>query len=200
MTTLNVIPGLVLTGAMFEVAADGIDRYVPDLAPLSFERFTDPAGWWMIPDEDGNGYKAELQLLNTTQRTIRLNRWFLPDLRGGQESRPHSHPWHFAARVLAGGYTEDRFERIGAGNGDQPTVREQLGIEHQAGGVNEVPRSVYHEVTQIHDPSATLSLMICGRGQRGQWGYLNTTTGVHTPTAPAPDFAAKLRHLNPHQY
>ncbi|SFQ27934.1 hypothetical protein SAMN05421854_11079 [Amycolatopsis rubida] len=29
---------------------------------------------------------------------------------------------------------------------------------------------------------------------------INTLTGLHTPTSPDPDFKAKLRQLNPHQY
>ncbi|MCI2422492.1 hypothetical protein MOQ72_34200 [Saccharopolyspora sp. K220] len=79
-------------------------------------------------------------------------------------------------------------------------MRAQLGVEHRAGGRNDVPRSVYHEVIEIHEPGRTLSLMVCGRGERGAWGYLDTSTGLHTPTSPDPDFKAKLRQLNPHQY
>uniref|UniRef100_UPI003F4977B7 hypothetical protein n=1 Tax=Amycolatopsis sp. CA-096443 TaxID=3239919 RepID=UPI003F4977B7 len=91
----------------------------------------------------------------------------------------------------------DPFPGIGDLVDGQPPVRAQLGIEHRAGGRNDVPRSVYHEVTEIHEPGRTLSLMVCGRGERGAWGYLDTT-GLHTPTAPDPDFKAKLRQLNPH--
>uniref|UniRef100_UPI003F492805 hypothetical protein n=1 Tax=Amycolatopsis sp. CA-096443 TaxID=3239919 RepID=UPI003F492805 len=82
----------------------------------------------------------------------------------------------------------------------QPPVRAQLGVEHRADGRNDVPREVYHEVTEIHEPGRTLSLMVCGRGERGTWGHLNTSTGLHTPTLPNPGFKAKLRQLNPHQY
>lgn len=203
MPTLEVIPGLIVDDTMFELAAQAIQTHAPDLAPLTFSRFTSASDWWMIPDDDGNGYKAELTLRNDRDKTIRINNWYLPDLRGGQESRPHSHPWPFTAMIISGGYTEDRYE-VSPGQGiiiaGEPPVRAQLGVEHQVGGRNEVPRSVYHEVTEIFQPGNTLSLMICGRGERGQWGYLNTCNGRHTPTAPDPHFQAKLRQLNPHQY
>lgn len=84
------------------------------------------------------------------------------------------------------------------GTGDlmdgQPPVREQLGFEHRAGSVNDVPRSDDHEVAEIHEPGRTLTLMVCGRGDKGAWGYLDTSSGVHTPAVPDPDFKAKLRH------
>lgn len=202
MPKLEVIPGLILDDAMFDLAAAAIQTHAPDLPPLTFQRFTSATGWWMIPDDDGNGYKAELTLRNDREKTYRLNNWFLPDLRGGQQSRPHSHPWPFTARIISGGYAEDRYEAtrsitVSAG---EPTVSAQLGVEHLAGGHNDVPRSVYHEVTDIFQPGNTFSLMVCGRGERGQWGYLNTSNGQHTPTAPDPNFQAKLRKLNPHQY
>lgn len=60
---------------MFETAAAGVLEFAPDVAPLTWETFIDPVGWWKIPDDDCVSYKAELTL------------------RGGQESRPHSHPW-----------------------------------------------------------------------------------------------------------
>jgi hypothetical protein len=45
----------------------------------------------------------------------------------------------------------------------------------------------------------------CGTSSLGSrhecdaWSYLDTTTGVHAPTSPDPDFQATLHHLNPHQ-
>ncbi|MCI2422488.1 hypothetical protein MOQ72_34180 [Saccharopolyspora sp. K220] len=93
MFTVEVAPGLVLDEAMYEVAAAGILEYAPDVAPLTKETFVAPTGWWIIPDDDCVGYKAELVLRNDRDRTIKLNNWYLPDLRGGEESRPHSHPW-----------------------------------------------------------------------------------------------------------
>lgn len=200
MPTVEVIPGLVLDDALYEAAAAGIVNCAPEFAPLSFERFTAASSWWMIPDDDCNGYKAVLEFCNDPERTVWLHDWLLPDLRGGEESRPHSHPWQFASTILTGGYTEDRYERTGDLATDEPSVREQLGVEHRAGSVNDVPRSVYHEVTEIHEPGRTLTLMVCGRGEKAAWGYLDTRSGVHTPTAPDPDFKTKLRHLNPHQY
>jgi hypothetical protein len=113
MSSVEVIRGLVLDERMFETAAEGVAIHAADVGPLTWEKFVDPAEWWMIPDDYGNGYKAELTLRNDRERTIRLNNWFLPGLWGGDESRPHSHPWWFEARVIAGGYTEDRYERTG---------------------------------------------------------------------------------------
>lgn len=183
------------------MAAVGIQTYAPDVAPLTWETFVDPVSWWMIPDETGEGYKAELTLRNDGERTIRLNNWFLPDLRGGEVSRPHSHPWWFEARVLAGGYTEDRYERLGDHVAGAPSVREQLGVEHRAGGRNEVPLSVYHEVTEIHEPGRTLSLMVCGRSEKVAWGYLDTASGCHMPVLRDPaereQFRMRLYRLNP---
>ncbi|WP_280361313.1 hypothetical protein [Nocardia wallacei] len=200
MSSVVVAPGLVLDETLYELSAAGVLHYAPDLAPLTWETFTTPRRWWIIPDTDCRGYKAELTLHTDPARTIRLNRWYSPDLRGGQQPRPHSHPWPFDAWILTGGYTEDRYEPTGDQITGEPAVRAQLGIEHRAGGHNTVPRSVYHEVTHIHEPGRTLSLMVCGAGEPAAWGYLDTTTARHTPTAPDPDFDAKLRHLNPHQY
>ena len=66
-----------------------------------------------------------------------------------------------------------------------------------AGGVNSVGREVYHEVTEVHAPGGTLSLMVCGRGERGRWGYLDLATGLHRAAAPDPGFGERLRALNP---
>jgi hypothetical protein len=82
---------------------------------------------------------------------------------GGDAPAPHSHPWDFAAHVLLGGYSEDRYTP------DGDSVRADRGVEHVVGGVNSVGREVYHEVTEIHAPGATLSLMVCGRRERGRW-------------------------------
>lgn len=196
-----IAPGLVLDETLYGVAAEGVLHHTPDLAPLTWETFTTPRRWWIIPDTDCLGYKAELTLHTDHARTIRLNRWYSPDLRGGQQPRPHSHPWPFDAWLLSGGYTEDRYELNQAElHQMQPSVREQLNVEHRAGDRNPVPRSRYHEVTHIHEPGDTLSLMVCGPGEPAAWGYLDVSTGQHTPAAPDPDFDAKLRQLNPHQY
>lgn len=193
MTTLQIAPGLVLDDALYSAAAAGIAAHAPGIAPLTWDRFTAPTDWTLVPDDSGAGYKAELGLLNAREATVKVNLWFTPDLRGGQEPAPHSHPWHFRAYVLLGGYSEDRYTPDGS------TVRANRGVEHGAGGVNDVPRSVYHEVTEIHDPGRTLTLMVCGHGERGRWGYLDLATGQHRTAVPDPDFGARVRAINPHR-
>lgn len=188
----TIVPGLTVDSELFEAAAHGLTTHAPERAPLTWPTFIDPAGWTLVPDDCGSGYKAELVLLNTRERTLKINLWYLPDLRGGQRSQPHSHPWDFAAHVLLGGYSEDRYTPDGS------RVLAQRGVEHRQGGVNDVSRRVYHEVTEIHAPGRTLTLMMCGRGQRGAWGYLDTDTGQHISVRPDPKFAGRLRALNPH--
>jgi hypothetical protein len=193
MKTIIIVPGLELTEAMYEAAAPGVAAHAPEFAPLTWERFTAPSDWWLVPDDCGDGYKAELVLREDAQAAVKLNLWFLPDLRGGEQSRPHSHPWDFRAHVLLGGYSEDRYVP------DAGAVRAERAVEHRSGGVNAVPRTVYHEVTEVHEPGRTLTLMVCGRGERGAWGYLDTSTGQHLPVPPDPKFGTRLRVLNPHQ-
>lgn len=194
MTMIQIAPGLVLDDELFGAAEAGVSAHAPHLAPLTWRQFAEPAGWTLVPDDCGDGYKAELVLLNTREATAKINLWFLPDLRGGQEPTPHSHPWAFDAHVLLGGYSEDRYTPDGTG-----MVRAERGVEHAAGGVNGVPRSVYHEVTAIHEPGRTLTLMVCGRGERGAWGYLDLATGQHRHVEPDRTFAARLRAINPHR-
>ncbi|MFE7116616.1 hypothetical protein ACFU99_14505 [Streptomyces sp. NPDC057654] len=193
MQTTTIVPGLVVDNKLFEATAHGLATHVPEHEPLAWSTFTDSAGWTLVPDERGDGYKAELVLLNTMARTIKINLWFLADRRGGQQSQPYSHPWPFTAHILLGGYNEDRYTPNGA------SVLAQRGVEHREGDVNEVPRRIYHEATDIHDPSRTLTLMMCGPGQRGTWGYLDTSTGQHIPVQPDPEFTSRLKALNPHQ-
>ncbi|MEU5976404.1 hypothetical protein [Streptomyces sp. NPDC047315] len=97
-----IIPGLKVTHDMYEATRAALAKQVPDRPPLAWEHFVAPAGWTLVPDEDGEAYKAELTLLNTIERTLRANIWYAPDLRGGRQSQPHSHPWAFDAHVLLG--------------------------------------------------------------------------------------------------
>lgn len=193
MTTTTIIPGLVVDETLFEAAADGITTHLPDLAPLSWETFTASTGWTLVPDEHGDAYKAELVLRNTIESTVKINLWTLPDRRGGEQPKPHSHPWEFTSRILLGGYTEDRYDTAG------DLVSTELNAVHRSPSANHVPRSLYHEVTEIHEPSRTLTLMICQRGERGTWGYLDVDRGCHVPNEPDPLFLDRLRALNPHQ-
>ncbi|MGF6881747.1 hypothetical protein ABH933_001258 [Nocardia sp. GP40] len=196
MVTIEIVPGLVVDETMYEATAAGVAAYVPELGPLSWTQFVNPARWWLNPDQDGNCYKAELSL----SANVWVNKWELPDIRGGQKPRPHSHPWRFESRLLTGGYTENRYERTETATSGTPPVRELLGIEHRTGELNTVEGWEYHEIPEVHEPGRTLSLMICGPGVEGAWGYLDVSTGKHTPGAPDPDYEARLRALNPHRY
>jgi hypothetical protein len=44
----------------------------------------------------------------------------------------------------------------------------------------------------------TLTLMDCGQGKPGEWGYLDPDTGRFNRNAPDPQFMALLRDRNPH--
>ena len=188
-----VLPGLTITDTLREAAVHGVAVHAPDLAHLLPRLLLDPTAWWAVPDERGDAYKHELVVHTTRERTLKLNVWTLPDLRGGQTSRPHSHPWPFVAHILHGGYTEDRYLP------DAGTVLAHRRVEHAAGEANDVGLHVYHEVTEIHEPGATLSLMVCGPGERGRWGYLDTDTGAHRAVERDLAFRARLAALNPHQ-
>ncbi|MEU7162228.1 hypothetical protein AB0A98_38305 [Streptomyces chrestomyceticus] len=194
MKTTRIIPGLVVDEAMLEAAAAALPAHAPELGPLSWECFTAPANWWMVPDEAGDACKAELVLREDTEATVKVNLWLLPDRRAADgRPAPHSHPWDFRSWILLGGYDEDRYE-LSDGH-----VRADLAVAHRSGTVNEIDRALYHEVTGIHEPGRTLSLMVCGPGVRGSWGYLDPDTGRCVPSAPDPGFTDRLRALNPHR-
>ncbi|MHA5054855.1 hypothetical protein [Streptomyces sp. SD15] len=112
---------------------------------------------------------------------MKINLWNAPDRRGDTAPKPHSHPWAFTAHILTGGYNEDRYTLTG------DHVHTQLDVTHLGGSTNSISHSDYHEVTEIHERGRTLSLMVCGPGQRGAWGYLDTDAGRHVPHQPAPD-------------
>ncbi|MFE7135431.1 hypothetical protein ACFVIM_31685 [Streptomyces sp. NPDC057638] len=193
MTTVEIAPGLVLDDEQFGAAEAGVAARAPGLGALTWERFTTPRDWTLVPDECGRGYKAEFVLFSTRAATAKVNVWFAPDLRRGREPfpHPHSHPWAFDAHVLLGGYDEDRYTPDGG------AIRAERGVEHRAGGLNRVPLEVYHEVTAVHEPGRTLTLMVCGPGERGRWGYLDLATGQHRGAAPDPGFTERLKALNP---
>ncbi|MEJ8652790.1 hypothetical protein WKI65_33190 [Streptomyces sp. MS1.AVA.3] len=189
----TVVPGLTVTSEMFEAASAGVGNQIEELAPLTWERFIDPSGWTLIPDDRGDAYKAELVLRRTAESTVKINLWRLPDRRGGDQAHPHDHPWAFRSHVLLGGYEEDRYIPQGG------QVVPNLGFSHASGTVNELPLAVYHDVTEVHEPDRTLTLMVCAAGTTGQWGYLDTDTGEHVATSPDPHFINRLRALNPHK-
>ncbi len=86
MSPVVVAPGLVLDETLYEVAAEGVLHHTPDRAPLTWETFTSPRRWWIIPDTDCLGYRAELTLHADRARTIRLNRWYRPTHRHNRTS------------------------------------------------------------------------------------------------------------------
>lgn len=193
MTDRNVLPGLVITSVMLDAALAGVADHATDLA-VPAEDLLDPMSWWAVPGPDGAPYKWERTFLDSVDRTVRLNVWRSPDLRDNERSKPHSHPWPFTAHVLLGGYEEDRYVP------DAGLVLRNTKIEHTEGGRNDVGLHVYHEVTHIEHPGRTVSLMVCGRGERGRWGYLDPDTGEHRRAEREPGFDAMLRAVNPHHY
>jgi hypothetical protein len=157
---------------------------------ITWGDFIDQDNWFFVPDPDGVGYKAEYLVLRSEDRTVKINLWMKPDLRAGDAPMPHNHPWPFTAYVLMGGYTESRYEVV---DGKVTTTTE----EHRAGDKNHVPLDLFHEVTEIHDPGRTLTLMVCGRGNKGQWGYIDPNTGEFRPNQPDPTFLERAREINP---
>lgn len=195
MRTLEIIPGLTVDDTMFETAADGIARLAPTLGPLTYADFTDPRTWSNIPDDQGELSKSEKTLTRTAELTLRLNVWYREDLRGSGAPMPHNHPWEtFTGNLLMGGYDEDRWTLTDPGN-----VIENLDVHHGAPAANIVDHRTYHEVRGVHAPGRTMSLMVCGRGRRGDWGYLDVVTGEHRKLQPVTNFDAMYAALNPHQ-
>ncbi|MFF4607905.1 hypothetical protein ACFY12_34855 [Streptomyces sp. NPDC001339] len=186
---MEIIPGLIVDEEMYDKAVHGLIEHTPE-EKLTWESFTDEHSWLLIPGLDGAGYKAELVLRREKDRTIKINLWMAPDLRAGQTPAPHNHPWEFHAHILMGGYTEQRYQLVDG------KVRTETQI-HEAGGQNHLPLDIYHEVTKIHAPARTLTLMVCSGGRKGDWGYLNTETAVFAANQPDPTFKAHLQALNP---
>ncbi|MBY8887267.1 hypothetical protein K7472_20830 [Streptomyces sp. PTM05] len=195
MDPVLIAPGLTLTDVLYETAAVGAAAYAADLAPLTWEQFISPMSWWLVPDGSGRLSKAELTLAEGRDRTVKFNVWYAPDLRGpGGVPCPHSHPWPFESKILLGGYTEDRYVLDGG------QVRAETGRKHVQGTANPVGRDLYHEVVELHTaPGATMTLMLCGQGERGTWGHLDPATGSVTPPQRDPFFPERLRALNPHR-
>ena len=193
MRTVTVVPGLVLDEELYGLAEAGLWAFAPGLVACTWEWFTDPANWALIPDPSCFGYKAELLLQRAAERTTKINLWMGPDLRAGETPKPHNHPWEqFTAHVLAGGYLETRYEP--SPQGGAPVVQDR---SHSAGGRNIVPKATFHEVIEVADPGRTLTLMDCGPGIQGQWGYMDPHTGEFSANEPDPAFSARLRQLNP---
>jgi hypothetical protein len=195
MTTIAVLPGLDLDDELYNLAADALrdhrgdcDRCV-DLAPLTWQRFTDPASWALIPAPDGHAYKADCVL----SPDVRVVYWMRPDERDPAGPRPHNHPWRwFRSKILRGGYTETRWDT------DQPGVPVAYTATHQAGDVNVVLHTTYHEVVGLLMPG-TCTFLVSGPGTPNDWGYLDLDTGRHCPYEVDPGFDARFAALNPHR-
>lgn len=192
---VTIAPGMTVTVDQFEKVAAALAEHAPEVA-VSWDQWIDPSRWGLVPDEDtGRCYKAEFTLSDHPGLLRRVNVWFEPDLRVKGRPRPHSHPWPFTAHVLTGGYSEDRYVLDG---GD--VHQEQA--EHRPDGVNDMPRDLFHEVTDLHtEPGGTLTLMVASApGVRGGWGYLDPSTGRYDPAPPSSDaFWRAWRALNPHR-
>ncbi|QIZ37835.1 hypothetical protein [Saccharopolyspora sp. ASAGF58] len=195
MSTVEVLPGLVLDETIYGATADGMATYAPGILALTWEQFVAPDNWLLVPDDQGHLSKAELTVVKTAEQTVKVNVWFRSDLRGGDKPMPHDHPWKtFTGHVLLAGYDEDRWWVDTRGD-----VRADLGVRHASPAANTVDRGTYHEVTAIHEPGRTVSLMVCGPGERGRWGYLDIETGEHRRIQPVKNFDAMLAALNPHR-
>ncbi|MDL4813176.1 hypothetical protein [Actinomadura opuntiae] len=192
--TATIAPGLTVTTAQYEAAAAALTAHAPDVS-LTWRDWTTPHRWGLVPDETtGRCYKAEFTLQDHPAGLLRrINLWFEPDVREKGRPRPHSHPWPFTAHVLTGGYSEDRYILDGGVH--------QEHAEHRPGGTNDLPRNLFHEVTELHEPGATLTLMVASApGVWGGWGYLCPDTGRYDPSPPPSDaFTRAWRDLNPHR-
>ena len=189
MKPVEIVPGLIVDEEMFDAGVAGLKAHAPD-ERLTWDSFTDEQNWTLVPDPDGSGYKAEYLVRREEERTVKINVWFSPDLRDGEAPKPHNHPWEFTAFILLGGYTEDRYEVVD-GNVNKSTQ------EHKAGEQNHLPLTTFHEVTQISEPGRTLTLMVCGAGREGAWGYLDPVTGEFEENRSDPGFGRRLEDLNP---
>lgn len=205
-----IIPGISVDDEMYQAAAEGLALHAPDQRSLTWESFTDPSRWWLVPSPDDDdagipiGYKAELELVQTVDLTIKINIWYLPDLRRGETSTPHTHPWEvMEAHPVLGGYTDEHWQRTATG-----LLVQQGSATNVPGGVNRIFARDYHEVVEIAEPGRTVSVMICGRRlhddtNRGIWGHLDLATGCHVPVRRDPvqqqRFQARRRAINPHR-
>lgn len=214
MKRITVAPALVLDDEMFELSRVALDQRAPEqVAGFTWERFVARESWVLVPDvehPDEPFYKAEFVIKQGAPylQTIKLNVWRSPDLRKDGAPMPHSHPWPFKGHVLLGGYEEDRYLASNDHLLAEPhsswslgQVDQTAGFVHQAGDVNDISLTTFHEVTRILEPGRTLSLMDCGLGIKEGWGYLNPDTGQYTPNKLSPidaRFKPLLLDRNPH--
>lgn len=215
MFRVNVAPSLVLDEEMYEAALDGLNRCAPGLIKgFTWEWFTARENWRLIPDvenPDEPFFKAEciIQQEPPYLQTIKANIWRSADLRRDGAPIPHSHPWPFKGHLLLGGYNEDRYtvqhtNRLTVDPYSQwevGNISQTRGVTHAAGGTNSIGLTTFHEVTRVHEPGRTLSLMDCDLGRKGGWGYLDPDSGLYIPNKQSPidpRFKSLFLDRNPH--
>lgn len=142
-----------------------------------------------IPDGLGGAYKTELVVERSQDTTTKINWWHGSDPR----REPHNHPWPFESTIESGGYTADRYYFDHLGNVVGPITD-----TYAAGDVNKMPQDCFHVVRDVL-PGTRTTMRIGAMVGDGEWGHLNTSTGVVTPSSAANNgFIAQLRALNPH--
>lgn len=217
MTTVTVASSLVLDDDMFEQSREQLALYAPDeVEDFTWERFVARESWLLIPDVENPDlpwYKAEFVIKNRPpyEQTVKLNVWMSADLRRNGAPQPHSHPWEsFTGHVFMGGYVEDRYRPVRASLiANDPHSAHDVGLRdlardvvHRAGSHNDIDQTIFHEVTEVLEPGRTLSLMNCGLGRPGGWGYLDPETGLYIPSSESetdPRFRELFLDRNPHR-
>lgn len=153
-----------------------------------------------LPDGKGGTFRSQLVIFRSLERTEKINWWH------GLEPRrdPHSHPWSFESTILAGGYTEQRWEID-----DKLDVGYIGEFTYKVGDVVRVPHGQFHLVTAVEP--GTVTHMRCGPVKMGgRWHYMtghnrnpNAPDGVFrqvTLEDPAgdPNYIENLRAINPY--
>lgn len=208
MRVVEVIPGLILDEEIFGAAAECLAAHAPAHCALTWEAFTDPARWWLVPspDDDDTGvplaYKAEFVVVQTADLTIKINIWYRPDLRAGEISKPHTHPWLvMEAHPAMGAYEDEHWHRTATG-----LLVQKGSVLNVPGSVNRIFDRDYHEVKYVASPGRTVSVIVCGRwlhdeAHKGIWGHLDLDTGCHVPVQRDPveqeRFRVRMYRINP---
>jgi hypothetical protein len=207
-TATEIIPNIVVDDELYAAAAAGLTVHVPSQPLLTWQEFTDPIRWWLVPspEDDAAGvplaYKAEFVVTMTTDLTVKINIWHRPDLRSTETSKPHTHPWEvMEAYPVLGGYEDEHWHRTASGQ-----LVQQGSVLNMPGSVNRIFARDYHEVTAVTEPGRTVSVLVCGRwihdeAHRGVWGHLDLRTGRHIPVErdeiERERFRTRMHRINP---
>jgi hypothetical protein len=212
---VHVLPDFELTSAMFEaVHAKLIEIGAPmPEGGFTFERFIEARRWKRIPHalRRNTHFKVEQTFLGGApyKRTIKLNVWYDRDIRVKGEAWPHNHPWWpVKAYPVLNGYEQDGYtllntelDDFGMQSFSMDNLRIQRGMQVRAGGVNVMEHNFFHEVTEVHKPGLTVSIMDCGPSVKNAWGYLdleNQRVGNFENFPVAPEHKAAMKKLNAH--